>query len=75
MTYAQKIQYSKHKLINSNFSIKISEKFICQVLYIWIAVTKYVKSAFSGPPVFSGPNTCKSVKRHFYHSTQNMMIQ
>ena len=33
-------------------------KFIGQILYIWIAITEYVQSAFSGPPAFSGPDTC-----------------
>ena len=33
--------------------------FIGQILYIWIATTEYVQSAFSGPPAVSGPDTCK----------------
>ena len=36
--------------------------FIGQILYIWIAITEYVQSAFSGPPVFSGPDTCSLMK-------------
>ena len=32
--------------------------FIGQILYIWIAITEYVQSGFSGPPAFSGPDTC-----------------
>ena len=36
--------------------------FTGQILYIWIAITEYVQSAFSGPPVFSGPDTCSLMK-------------
>ena len=36
--------------------------FTGQILYIWIAITEYVQSAFSGPPAFSGPSTCSFFK-------------
>ena len=39
-----------------------SLKFIGQILYIWIAVTENVQSAFSGPPAFIGPDTCMPLK-------------
>ena len=48
--------------------------FIGQILYIWIAITEYVQSPFSGPPAFSGPDTCKfknsiiTVKQNSLHS-------
>ena len=42
-------------------------KFIGQILYIWIAITEYVQSAFSGPLAFSCPNTCNAEgTREFY---------